>query len=538
MRDMTMGKSPLVPWTPLVEYTTHVASSIDSIFIPWYQGLREALLAEYPLPDLIRPIPDEVQLPPKMVLQLAPDSSDDTQKKTPQVFHEVPSEADFAPDDMLPIPKAFTAQVAHNTRVTPTDHWQDVRHITFQLSQDDNETTIPKLVPGSTLIVYPKNYPSDVQRLIDIMDWNEVADRPLQRVPYPKRLSTPSSLPESLRHRFSGASNLHTWEGATLRDLLTHNFDITSVPKRSFIGELIGFTPAEREKERLQELTALGNVQDFYDYTSRPRRTIIELLQDFPEVKIPFERALGLFPLIRGREFSIANGGASILRKQQPSGVVATIEILAAIVEYQTIIRKPRQGICSRYLKHLRSGAIVRVGIKTVPSGPPCDAAAVSRPLIAIATGTGIAPIRSLIQLRRHVSSISSSEEEAAASGPALLFFGCRNENADFYFRDEWESTPNLTVVPAFSRDPLPAQDGDPDAGAKNYVQFQIRRHAAEVADLISRGAAVCLCGNSGRMPVQVKEALLESLVLGGLVGDAAEAEEYWLKVDFWQETW
>jgi len=463
-----------------------------------------------------------------MILRLAADKGVRVNRRPPPSVQEAQPDMDLAPEDLLPIPQAFTACVSNNLRVTPSDHWQDVRHLTFHISPEGNETAIPKLLPGSTLIVYPKNYPSDVQKLIDIMDWNEVADRPLERVPYAKRPSAQPSLPETLRHRFSGASNLHTWDGATLRDLLTHNFDITSVPKRSFINNLIGFTPADREKERLQELCALGNVQDFYDYTTRPRRTIIELLQDFPEVKIPFERTLSLFPAIRGREFSIANGGATL---RHPNRGV-TVEILAAIVEYRTIIRKPRQGVCSRYLKRLRPGATVRVGIKIAPSGPRCDPASIARPLLAIATGTGIAPIRSLVQERRYVSSSSS-----APTGPAILFFGCRNEKADFYFRDEWESTPDLRVIPAFSRDPLTAREGDPE-GAKNYVQLQIRRHAAEVAGLIGRGAAVCLCGNSGRMPLEVKEALLDALVLGGLVGSRAEAEEFWLRVDFWQETW
>lgn len=440
--------------------------------------------------------------------------------------------------------------------------------MTFHIREEDNATAIPNLLPGSTLVIYPKNYPEDVQQLIDLMGWNGLADRPLERVPYVKRTAGPNSLPHSLRSRFSGASKVHTWDGATLRDLLTHNFDITSVPKRNFIRELAAFTTSDMEKERLQELTAMGNLHDFYDYTSRPRRTILELLQDFPHLKIPFERTMDLFPVIRGREFSIANGGVSLRADSSGDPGRVTVEILAAMVEYRTIIRKPRQGLCSRYLKHLADGATLRVGLKTSPSGPACDGPSTERPLIAIATGTGIAPIRSLIQERQHARSSASSPSHPAAA--TVLFFGCRNESADFHFRHEWEATPDMRVVPAFSRDPVRPDDDETTATAamppipdpapvpvpvpgqsappavqalasergRNYVQHQIRRRAAEVAALVGRGAMVCLCGNAGLMPLSVKEALLDSLVLGGLVGTRAEAEEFWPGVAFWQETW
>ena len=40
--------------------------------------------------------------------------------------------------------------------------------------------------------------------------------------------------------------------------------------------------------------------------------------------------------------------------------------------------------------------------------------------------------------------------------GQLMLFFGCRSEKADFFFRDEWEPlavSGKLKLFPAFSRD-------------------------------------------------------------------------------------
>jgi sulfite reductase alpha subunit-like flavoprotein len=450
-------------------------------------------------------------------------------------LQKTPVDNDYPPEDLLPIPGSFIARVLENARVTPADHWQDVRFLSLEVKAKENnrKDLVDVVIPGSTIVIFPKNYPSDVQKMIDIMEWNDVADRQLEWVPFMGPVSRPT-MPSTgdIRMQFTRPSKIHAPDGASLRFLLTHSLDITAVPKRNFIRELGFFASSERERERLRELVQPGNSQEFYDYTSRPRRTILELLQDFPSVRIPMERAADLLPAIRGREFSIANGGQSLKGTDDDRDLHA--KVLAALVEYKTVIRKPRQGLCSRYLKTLRPGSLVRIGINPSTAGPSCNETSCQRPLIAIATGTGIAPIRNLFEERDYFSGPNRPV------GPSLLFFGCRNEAADFYFRNEWSLVPDLQVIPAFSRDPLPASvDGATDyEGGKNYVQHQIRRHAARVAELVAANAMVCLCGNSGQMPRAVREALLDALVLGGLANDRLQAEEIWKKVTFWQETW
>jgi sulfite reductase alpha subunit-like flavoprotein len=320
--------------------------------------------------------------------------------------------------------------------------------------------------------------------------------------------------------------------------MLTNVFDITAVPTRRFLKELIYYTSDELEKERLLEFISKENADEFYDYTFRPRRTTLEALSDFPKVKIPFERVIDTFPVIRGREFSIANGADTL--KTGPDANIINVHILAALVEYRTIIRKPRQGLCSRYLKTLPEGASIKVKIKRNSSSLMADHSLDTLPLITIATGTGIAPIKHMIEDR-------FSRTTPSTRGETVLFFGCRNENADYYYRDYWESQEALEVIPAFSRDPVEydavasaTPDGqipDYDAG-KNYVQHQIRRHAHRVAELVAKDAMICICGNSGRMPKSVREALIDSIVLGGLTKDREEAEKVFMKLKFWQETW
>ncbi|KAK1776062.1 hypothetical protein QBC45DRAFT_228444 [Copromyces sp. CBS 386.78] len=536
-------------------------NGLDSIYLPWYQELRESLLSQFPLPEGIEPIPDDAQLPPKYNIRLVPSTgsakdrmtngedhlsqvdngeqlaarfermSTDSQESAIPEQKEGTGVPDFPPAKLLPIPGSFTAQVVCNTRVTPEDHWQDVRHIELQVRSPGRNGAIS--FAGQTLLIYPRNSSEDVQKLIDLMGWGEVAE---QRIEIDWAKGT--------RPR-----DYHLPEGATVRDVLTHNFDITAVPKRTFLEFMAYHTTNPLEEERLQELTARGDSDEFYDYTSRPRRTILEVLEDFPGVKIPYTRLLE-FPIIRPREFSLCNGGDptvkdrdQVISSNGPSNVYR-FEILAALVHYRTIIRKPRQGLCSRYLRHLPVGTTIQIGIKP-PSSPFAmdDPSFYSRPLIGVATGTGIAPFRALL----HDRCLNKDKV-----GPTLLFFGCRNSSADYHFSQEWSTVPNLVVHPAFSRDSSPPSSveeqklalqraaGIYDAG-KNYVQHQIRQHAAEVGELLRQNPIIVVCGNSGRMPKSVREALEDAAVTSGVVSDKEEAKGWFDRREncvYWQETW
>jgi sulfite reductase alpha subunit-like flavoprotein len=556
-------------------------NSIDSIYQPWLKDLKEYLTTTYPLPPSVQPIAEEEPLPPRYTLSLClPEAK---RKPTQGESGETKSTADFPPPVLLPHPNTNSAVVVSNKRVTPSDHWQDVRLVELDVTFPSVDGVACEPLPGDRVVVYPKNYPSDVQKLIDLMEWGTVAD---------KEIVLGSKTP----------NGLYPPANCTLRDLLTHNIDFTAVPSRSFLHKLAFYTTHVDQKEKLFELVQPDSSQEFYDFTSRPHRTILEVLAEFYSSKIPYEAVPDVFPIIRGREFSIANGGEHWSKTQTSkaedmkdedskttteapanTSIVYRLDILAALVEYRTIIRKPREGLCSRYLKNLPAGTPLHVDLKR-ETPPPNGSIAAGRPLIAIATGTGVAPVRSLI----HDRSQSSPRAET------LLFFGCRNKSADYHFHEEWATTEDLTVIPAFSRDPkepepepesqakpAPAPEAKPEVTTatekpvtngtavtngtvttepseptepavivysydegKNYVQHMIRRNADKVCELLRKDAIICLCGNSGRMPNSVREALKDAAVSGGFCKDTDEAEKLLFdekdpnRIVYWEETW
>jgi sulfite reductase alpha subunit-like flavoprotein len=394
-------------------------------------------LEQYPLPADQAPIPDDVLLEPKWIL----DHANDTQKKLQPVGHRSQDAilTKKPPDDLLPIKNGITATLTANNRLTPIGHWQDVRQLNFTLSEPRSYD------PGDVLTIYPKNFPVDVDQFIQLMDWTTIADAPLK--------FTPTSTEDILiSYPLPPLSNIAPGTMLTLRSLLTNYLDIMSIPRRSFFSHLAHYTSDPFHIERLQEFTNPEYIDELYDYTTRPRRSILEVLDEFTSVKIPWQRICSIIPLIRGRQFSIASGGS--LRSLPSNENRTKVELLVAIVKYKTIIKRIRQGVCTRYVADLEPGQNITITLQKGGLNP--RKADLKTPVVMIGPGTGVAPMRSLIyermQWRQEEGLLDGNETEVGDT----LFFGCRNAEQDYFFADEWHDIAkktDLNVFAAFSRD-------------------------------------------------------------------------------------
>lgn len=446
---------------------------IDGAFLPWSTRLLGVLLEKYPLPNGLMPIPPDQLLPPKWVLELDASVNLDTP-------------ADITTHIHVPRPNSLLGTISRNTRVTPTTHWQDVRQITIALPRHVS------YVPGDTISLLPKNFSDDVSHLLALQSWTLIADQPLRLVPNPS--IPPDRLPPS--------PITHPVAPLTLRTLLTHHLDITAVPRRSFFAVIACLSTDDTQRERLKEFTDPEYVDELYDYTTRPRRSILEVLQEFNSVHVPLPMILEVLPRLRERQFSIASSQRGC--QPPPAGgttVTPSVDLLVAIVRYRTIIKRMRHGVCTRWLSSLAPGApltlVFNVGTLTRADDDW------TRPAVMVAPGTGVAPMRALVWERVH----------RVPEAMGVLFFGARNRDADFFFEGEWPSA--LKVFTAFSRD----QKG------KRYVQHVLREHGREVYDaLVERRGVLYVCGSSGRMPAAVREALVG--VVAEIEDRGAEAAE------------
>ncbi|HEY1052405.1 MAG TPA: flavodoxin domain-containing protein [Prosthecobacter sp.] len=132
-----------------------------------------------------------------------------------------------------------------------------------------------------------------------------------------------------------------------------------------------------------------------------------------------------------------------------------------------------------------------------------------SKPVIMVGPGTGIAPFRAFLEER----------EATAASGKNWLFFGDQRRATDFLYHDqiiEWVQKGVLTRLDtAFSR----------DQEEKIYVQTRMLTAAAEMWQWLEEGAHFYVCGDAKRMAKDVDAALHEIIqTAGGRTAEEAAA--------------
>lgn len=403
--------------------------------------------------------------------------------------------------------------------MTPQKHWQDVRRVTL---------TVPdsvSYVPGDMIAITPKGSSADAQILIDLMGWQDQADRPISLVPAADTASPPP------------IPNLDSYPNLTLRALLVDYLDLRGIPRRSFFSTIAHYTSDEMHKERLLEFTNPEYLDELWDYTTRPRRSILEILHEFDTVKIPWQHAISVLPVMRARQFSIASGGK---RKQTEDGKTQ-FELLIAIVKYQTVIKRIREGVCTKYLSVLRPGSTLQVQLQ--PGGLNSSVQQLTAATVLIGPGTGIAPLRSMLWEKAALVQAYREQNPGVNPpvGPTVLLYGGRNRESDFFFEEEWTELGKLIplqVLTAFSR----------DQQRKVYVQDTVRENFTLFFRLLhDMQGSVYICGSSGKMPQAVREALIEAFQHGGspMCGQPftrTQAEEYLIKLEqigrYKQETW
>jgi len=123
-----------------------------------------------------------------------------------------------------------------------------------------------------------------------------------------------------------------------------------------------------------------------------------------------------------------------------------------------------------------------------------------TKPVIMVGPGTGIAPFRAFLEER----------EATAAPGKNWLFFGDQKCATDFLYHDqinEWLKKGTLTRLDtAFSR----------DQEEKIYVQTRMIEAASELWHWLEQGAHLYVCGDAKRMAKDVEAALHEIIQSAG----------------------
>jgi sulfite reductase alpha subunit-like flavoprotein len=293
-----------------------------------------------------------------------------------------------------------------------------------------------------------------------------------------------------------------------IEDLFSRYLDIGGIPKRGFFEQLSLFAKSKDEQDKLLEISSAEGTDLYYDYCVKERRNYVEVMEEFPSARPPLNRLLEMIPMLQPRHYSIASSGHFDSKK---------LDLCIALVEYKTRLGRKREGICSSYFSSLQKNDEVTLWIRSgsFVSSP------ISVPMILIGPGTGVAPMRALLQER-----LINLKENFETSAHTILFFGCRKRNSDFLFEHDWaefesKSNSKINTVVAFSQD---QED-------KIYVTHKIRENGELMWKLLCQDAYIFIAGSAKKMPIDVKKALRDVITTHSTYTEN-EAEKLLVKLE------
>lgn len=274
-----------------------------------------------------------------------------------------------------------------------------------------------------------------------------------------------------------------------------------------------------------EKLNALATDPLYAREVLEKRFSVLDLLDDFPSCSLSLAAYLDLLPPLTPRQYSIssspyahppipASSTAFAIPASEPQTetddepACLTASLTYDVYEgpsYAHPTTHTFHGVASSYLSTLEPSARIRCFVRrtNIPFRLPVDP---KTPVIMVAAGTGIAPMRAFIQDRVAIAAARAGGSEAHL-GPAILYYGCRSAEEDFLYREElaaWEKLGVVKVRTAFSKKP------DAADGRTSHVDERIWEDREELKGLFAEGAKILVCGSAARLGRSTAEACLK----------------------------
>ncbi|MDQ3011668.1 MAG: cytochrome P450, partial [Acidobacteriota bacterium] len=227
-----------------------------------------------------------------------------------------------------------------------------------------------------------------------------------------------------LRRTTNRKTFLPTDQPVAVYRLLRDYVELQDVVTRSQIQTLAGFTECPPEKIKLAEMAGDDDASSarYKEDVLGKRKSVIDLLEEFPACTLPFEVYLETLPALRPRYYSISSSPLS-----DPYMCSITVAVVEGAARSG---RGTFAGVCTNYLARQEAGGVIYAFVKDTKSAfrLPDDQAV---PIVMIGPGTGLAPFRGFLQER------AALKAQGRDVGASLLFFGCRHPQQDFIYEDE-----------------------------------------------------------------------------------------------------
>jgi len=353
----------------------------------------------------------------------------------------------------------FPARLKTNRRLNRDGSQKDTRHFEIVL-----EGSGLSYEAGDALGVVPTNCPALVEEALATLGFSG-----------DESLDGPDGIPFTIHHQLSTALVITAPPPSLVKEAAT----------RSSNAELLAL---------LEPANKAGLDQWLYG------RDVVDVLKACPGAKFTPAELAGLLRKLQPRLYSISSS---------PKAHPGEVHLTVAAVRYDAHGRS-RKGVCSCWLADRVALGETPVPVFVQKSHGFRLPEDLSKPVIMVGPGTGIAPFRAFLEERR----------ATGASGRNWLFFGDQQRASDFLYEDEltgWSKDGLLTRLDlAFSR----------DQAEKVYVQDRMREHAGELWRWLEEGAHFYVCGDAKRMAKDV-DAMLHAVIENAGGKTREQAAEY-----------
>ncbi|KAL7486275.1 hypothetical protein ACHAW6_011863 [Cyclotella cf. meneghiniana] len=319
---------------------------------------------------------------------------------------------------------------------------------------------------GDHLVVYPQNSQCIVEAYLDMLDVDRHAiiaehGQPIS-YPFPK--------------------------GLTVYETLTHCVDLGALPSPSFARMIIGRKDLDYKAE-----------------VAYPRRTVLDLILQHGR-RLSLEDLLFQAVPMKPRYYSIASSNV-----KHPN----EIRLVYRRVKYVSKLGMLREGICTNYLSHkgyIDPGKYAHIAAYVNTNSTFRLPKSVETPLLFIAGGCGVAPIRGLLEERVALA-------QNGKLGPATLYLGFRSPDDEVY-RQRFEEAIKFGAL-------TDAQISYSTGSANNSVVSDVvLKNGARVWTHFEEGGVTFLCGGARSFGAAIESAFLNIVQEHGKK-DFVAAEQY-----------
>lgn len=357
-----------------------------------------------------------------------------------------------------------------------------------------------KYQSGDHVGIYPKNISGDVDDLLNILgiEKEETASTPLKVIPFNRMDSS-------------------RWVGKVFqsyKEFLTYDVEINGVLSRRLIKDLLCYFIKDSAADIKEQLQMLIQSKETFKENVLDRKLSFAKIFKMLHIKkgvhydtIPVSFILEYLGPLKPRLFSISSSESVAPNK---------IGIVMKLLKDQDM---GFHGVCSRMVEDIVCGAetnrlpiYVRKSKFKLPS-------ALSRPIIFVGAGSGIAPFRGFLQ------EICHQPYKLKQITQIVVYYGLRSLTDQHYiYKDSFAEFQRILGDRLVMR---LAISGSKEAECKKtYVQDLIQEDASSIVDsLITKSGHIYVCGDAGGMSRGVRKALVD--VLGAARGSLKNGDQY-----------